>query len=401
MIGWVLLSREAVARAEEALASNEKGVRDEVGFLAVHQGFADRFFPGTSVLHTRLRYALFVPWLMNEVASNGGADIGRRLSAAETALAGQLKAGPSLHGIIGGRVWPHASAQPPSMTYWSALGSWGILRPRRDGSLPSRTETLRRLARRRGRQATRLADDDGAALHDESSSPFVSLPPLPTAIGVRGKSLDFALLQRERSFLRKHLLGVRRPNAAAPSLLARLTEAGVGPDAAALWVNEIATIADSEDRAALVTARQAAALAGIGRAVYAALVEILRENDGLPESTIHQNHLRKMIWLHGRDAQTIDLKALDAFLPKLPDDLCHVLAETLDWISAGDPDSRALLETYAKAERARKGLRARLPDTVAGRQRRAEWDPREHPLAKPLHYRWPNVCQLLTDLRPA
>lgn len=62
-VGWVLLSREAVARAEEALDPDDRGVRDEVGFLALHQGFADWFFPGTSVLHTRLRYVLFVPWL--------------------------------------------------------------------------------------------------------------------------------------------------------------------------------------------------------------------------------------------------------------------------------------------------------------------------------------------------
>jgi len=59
MIGWILRSREAVARAEEALSSDEKGVRDEVGFLAVHQGFADRFFPGTSVLHNRTGHAWF------------------------------------------------------------------------------------------------------------------------------------------------------------------------------------------------------------------------------------------------------------------------------------------------------------------------------------------------------
>ena len=85
------LSREAVARAEQALTSDEKGVRDEVGFLALHQGFADRFFPGTSVLHTRLRYALFVPWMMEQVAAEGGNDLIRRLTASETALAGQLE----------------------------------------------------------------------------------------------------------------------------------------------------------------------------------------------------------------------------------------------------------------------------------------------------------------------
>ena len=41
----------------------QQDTRDEIGFLLIHQGFADRFFPGTSVLHTRVRYALFVPWL--------------------------------------------------------------------------------------------------------------------------------------------------------------------------------------------------------------------------------------------------------------------------------------------------------------------------------------------------
>jgi Family of unknown function (DUF6361) len=225
MIGWILLSREAVARAEEALASDEKGVRDEVGFLALHQGFADRFFPGTSVLHTRLRYALFVPWLMEKVAAESNSDLARRLFAAETALAGQLRAGLDPSGVIGGRVWPRPTAQPPSMSYWSALGTWRILRPRPDSSMPSRTETLRRLAQNRRRQRTRVTDDDGGALDEDPTSPFVMLPPEPEALGVRGEPLDFALAPVERRFLRKHLLGVRRPDTTTPCLLPRLTEA--------------------------------------------------------------------------------------------------------------------------------------------------------------------------------
>lgn len=401
MIGWVLLSREAVARAEEALASNDKGVRDEVGFLALHQGLADRFFPGTSVLHTRLRYVLFVPWLMEKVAADGATDIARRFSEVETALAGQLKAGPGPDpdGIIGGRVWPRRTAQPPSMAYWTALGSWGILRQHSDGSLPSRTQTLRRLARRSARLKSRLTDDDGGVLDDDTSSPFVSLPCVPKALRVSGEPIDFALSPVERTFLHRHLLGVRRRDTTSRSLLARLADAGVGPAAEDLWVTEIADVADSEDRSALVTARQAAVLAGIGRAVYAALVELARANDGLPESTIHQDHLEEMMVLHGHDARDIDLNALSGLLPDLPDDLSGVLSETLDWVSVGDPDPSALSETYSKAEYNRKGLRARLPDTVASRQRRAEWDPDEHRLAEPLHYRWPNVRRLLTDLQ--
>ena len=59
--GWTYLSRSALRRAEHQLSGAGEGVRDEIGFLILHQRYADYFFPGTSVLHTRLRYALFVP----------------------------------------------------------------------------------------------------------------------------------------------------------------------------------------------------------------------------------------------------------------------------------------------------------------------------------------------------
>lgn len=60
------LSPDAMRDARIFMNSDQKGVRDEIGFLIVHQRYADRFFPGTSVLHTRLRYVLFVPWLYRD-----------------------------------------------------------------------------------------------------------------------------------------------------------------------------------------------------------------------------------------------------------------------------------------------------------------------------------------------
>ena len=67
-LGWTLLSRDALRRAETQLRDDIEGVRDEIGFLALHQAYANRFFPGTSVLHTRLRYELFVPWMYENIA---------------------------------------------------------------------------------------------------------------------------------------------------------------------------------------------------------------------------------------------------------------------------------------------------------------------------------------------
>ena len=59
--GWSYLSREALARAKAQMDEESMGVRDEIGFLTIHRRYADRFFPGTSVLHSRARYAVFVP----------------------------------------------------------------------------------------------------------------------------------------------------------------------------------------------------------------------------------------------------------------------------------------------------------------------------------------------------
>ena len=71
VFGWTMPSRKAVRQAERALASGEQGVRDEVGFLIIHDAYANRFFPGTSVQQTRLRYVLFVPWIYKRLLEGG------------------------------------------------------------------------------------------------------------------------------------------------------------------------------------------------------------------------------------------------------------------------------------------------------------------------------------------
>ena len=398
-VGWVLLSREAVARAEEALSPDDRGVRDEVGFLALHQGFADRFFPGTSVLHTRLRYVLFVPWLMELEAERGRADLAARFAAAETALAGQLLRQDDPDGVIGGRVWPRPASQPPSVSYWTALRTWRIVTRRPDGSAPGRAETLRRMARA-PRPRGRLTDDENVTLDDGFGAAFVQLPQRPDALGAADQPLNFRLDASECEFLRRYLLGVRRPGSRDLSLLARLADAGVGYEADDLWVSEIAAVADDADRAALVVARQASALAGIGRAVYAALVETAHAEDGLPESAAHRARLAELVDAEGGEAAALDPAALERLLPGLPAGLRRVLAGTRAWLASENPDPGALYDDYRTAEQDRKGDRARLPGTVGGQKRRAEWDPSEHPEAQVLHYRWPNVRRLLADLRP-
>jgi hypothetical protein len=48
--GWVEISDAAPQRLQRELEQKGKEVVDEMGVLAIHAGYADYFFPGTSVL---------------------------------------------------------------------------------------------------------------------------------------------------------------------------------------------------------------------------------------------------------------------------------------------------------------------------------------------------------------
>ena len=366
------------------------GVRDEIGFLLIHQRYADRFFPGTSVLHTRARYAIFVPWLFEDVAGLTGLAAERAVRERETELAGRLKhAGESQ--VIGSRVYPSPSSQPPSIVYWNALGIWGILRSRPDGRTMSRAQAHRMLTLFRA-----TTDDDGQPLIN-LEPPFVPLPTRP--VNWRNGHITLRLTAAEAAFLRERLIRLRRDSDHELSLLARLArmESAAPPE---MWDNKVRAIA-GPDASALVRARQAASLACLGRAIYDVLVErMVQSKDGQNASTRHHNHLKHMLVEHGPLAANLDIDALESDVGVLPLRLRAVMTSTKDWVSSKQKNCDVLFEIYAAAE-ARKGHRARLALTPDGRARRLEWSSEEHSLAEPLHYRWEKVSTLLNDLADA
>ena len=62
LLSWVDHDSAARERSLRILALfQEKETRDELGLGGVRDAFADRLFPGTSTIQTRLRYMLFVP----------------------------------------------------------------------------------------------------------------------------------------------------------------------------------------------------------------------------------------------------------------------------------------------------------------------------------------------------
>jgi hypothetical protein len=206
--------------------------------------------------------------------------------------------------------------------------------------------------------------------------------------------------RQEREFLRDKLSLLTRPGDNAPSLLARLVEAGASFQGTSLRLpKELDAHADAADKQALEVARDAAALAAIGRAVYGALVEQLLARDGGLDDRTFRDQLHTHFEQYGEEAGQCDLDVAEKLLPELPAHVKTVLRETQAYVRGQKPEKFSSLHVcYQTAEVRRKSSRrARLLDTERAAQRRAEWEPQRHN-TKPLHYRWRIVRDMLADL---
>lgn len=396
--GFTFLSRKALGQAEQMMFGANAGVRDEVGFLIVHQRYADYLFPGTSVLHTRLRYTLLIPWLYQSLRAKRPVpkDFAQAFIDLEHGLTGRLqfKDGEGeTDGVIGGEVYPRAISQPPAYVYWTALAKWGLIGTRPDGRPWSRTDMARLLTAGSKRS---MHDDDGKPF-ETVAWPITGLIDAPAGWDGDGK-LTLELSAPEQEFLARKLRAVRSPNdPSEPSLLSRLVGCPLD-DAVHCWGDEILGIA-GKDAARLKRAGQAAALSAIGRAVYAALVESLKETrDKRPQEKLHRATLGDVVDEWGAQAAALDFAQFLDDVGHLPAPVEAVLRETLAWIRSRTKNPASLLDVYDRAEYSRKGDRARLANNQFGVDRRMEWQGEKHGFAEPLHYRWGNVKRLLRDL---
>lgn len=397
--GFTYLSRKALGQAEQLMFGGTAGVRDEVGFLIVHQRYADHFFPGTSVLHTRLRYALLIPWIYQSLRTKRPApkDFAQAFADLEHELTGRLKfvedEGGEKDGVIGGEVFPRTISQPPAYVYWTALAKWGLIGTRPDGRPWSRTD-MAKLLSSSGRRG--LHDDDGKPF-EAVAWPISAMIDCPSNWDGDGK-LTLELSRSEQRFLAGKLRAVRSPaDPSEPSLLSKLV--GKPLDGADhCWDEEILALAGKE-AFMLKRAGQAAALSAIGRAVYAAQVETLKETrDKRPQPNLHRAALSDVLDQWAKLATRLDMDLFLSEMGRLPSAVESVLKESWAWVRSASKDPMQLLEAYTRAEISRKSDRARLADNQFGVDRRMEWQGERHGSPDPLHFRWGNVKRLLRDL---
>lgn len=130
LLAWLDHSEEEQRRMRElvALFAQEES-RDELGIGAIRDAFSDRLFPGVSVIQTRARYLLFVPWIFREAERRrlSGADLKAWTDKRERRLIPALKRGGDVSGLVG-RVAGAGVKILPSTIYWTALQTYGIAR---------------------------------------------------------------------------------------------------------------------------------------------------------------------------------------------------------------------------------------------------------------------------------
>lgn len=103
---------------------------DELGIGSIRDAFSNLLFPGTSVLHTRARYFLFIPWIYLELERQrvASVQIAARARRDEIRLISPLIKG----GEEGKQRDRGCRARPPEATtelrLWNGLDARGIRR---------------------------------------------------------------------------------------------------------------------------------------------------------------------------------------------------------------------------------------------------------------------------------
>ena len=222
----------------------EQGTLDEMGLGSLRDVLSDALFPGTSYIHTRLRYVLFIPWLYRRLEGRRvrSSDVERAARAAEVDLIGRLEQSEDTRGIIG-VVARHSLVRLPSSVYWSALMRWGIFQPQQSrGWYHAHFDALVD-----GRGVVGRADDPGVVWSQQAHwHPRLPAPPK----GFPWEA-SFALTFEESDFLRG-----RVEERCAGTLLAWLVRNGSDSPADDVWDDPDALHAPERVRETVELARR-------------------------------------------------------------------------------------------------------------------------------------------------
>jgi len=136
---WAVYDEEQKKKSEEILATFDKDSKDEMGLMGITMSLSSLMFPGTSVLHTRLRYIYLVGWIFVEAFKSNKAFSRELLHQKEKELRKILQTEKKINkndfvGILGSTKIidddgdGEELSQPPFSVYFNLLKEWDIIK---------------------------------------------------------------------------------------------------------------------------------------------------------------------------------------------------------------------------------------------------------------------------------
>jgi hypothetical protein len=390
---WLDLTASDRDKVRRVLALfHEQGTVDELGLGSLRDILSNALFPGTSVLHTRLRYAFFIPWVYQLIESwGGGHDVAYEGRKLEVALIDALTGSDDTAGIIGVQA-RQALAQLASTSYWALLVRLGIFAPgKSQGWYHTHFNSLVRRRDDVGR-----ADDPGVVWAREPTwHPRLPRPPKDFP-----DSLSFALTGEEADFI----LG-RIGERSGGTLFAWLAQEGSASLDKSLWDEPAANHAPVQVRGVLELARRFSLHVEGAPLLYNLLLAELRwklepnerdeklKDDYRTElakwaarEASEQPFLPHTLWQLTARAGTRLVPPQQRFLESWTRRVTEIGAASV-------ADDRFLRDLISMRERQLKGdQRAR----VVSRGRLLDWSGRVG--VGRMQFRWPQVRQMLIDL---
>lgn len=375
-------------------ALGDRDTLDALGIGTVRDAISDMLFPGTSTLHTRARYLLFLPWIYRQLADDGiaGAEARAEGRRRELHLVKALQRGaPNEEGIIG-RVAGEALKVLPSAAYWAALQRYEILLRRGTWS-----EYCDRISVRSYLTASETEGDG-----QQQVGPWHGgLPPAPDGLL---QETGMALSAEEGAYLRDRIL-TAAPGTTLAALLTRGDSLGGDP---APWASRAYGELNDHLRAQVDHAHAFSLVIHGAHIVYnAALVEALVDDGANPAELRKSVDEATATWL-GEMAAHQDLVArwdrtefwanVTAQNPRLADSTRRFVDGWTD-LALADPaavlsDEKARLLVINR-EVAMKGGLARL------RSHRARQGVRGAQGLGRLDFRWFSVRRIVDDINDA
>jgi hypothetical protein len=208
----------------------ERESRDELGLGSIRDSLSDLLFPGTSTIHTRLRYVLIVPWVYRHLESSfvPASSFSAAVAELERLLIPVLLLGsPGSLGIIGSAAGASVKRLPSSI-YWSALGNWGIRLSSASADKYASDVSALYAARR---EAASMYQRSRENLDDVFFDGFSTWHPyLPLAPSGFPASLGIDMLRSESQFIQERIMATH-----PSSLLAHLAYSYSGVSSAYPW----------------------------------------------------------------------------------------------------------------------------------------------------------------------